>query len=415
LTHFGPDAPAASIERPYGWIVALASMVMMAVGMGSSYLVVVALKPIAAEFGWPRAVPSLCYSLILLGAGFGGLLLGRWADRAGIGPPVLLAAIAIPLGAWIASKSTGRVELYLSHAILLGLLGNGAFVAPLLANVSRWFDRRRGIAIALVASGQSLAGAVWPPILRHLTDGYGWRSAFAIYAVIALALLLPLGILLHRRRPPVAGGGGGLHVRPWSGRVLGWPAEVVLAMLCLAIVGCCVAMVMPMVHLIAHATDLGHPGARAAEMLALLLACAFVSRLLFGMLADRIGGLWTLFIGSAGQAVMLSGFMFVESFIGLYVLAALFGLAYGGIVPCYAFIVRELFPATQAGWRIGAVVLFGAIGMALGGWLGGLIFDLKGTYRAAFLVGVIFNLGNLALVGALLYRRTRTELQPAIA
>ena len=216
-------------------------------------------------------------------------------------------------------------------------------------------------------------------------------------------MLLPLSLIL--RSPPRTATGAARRSGHGGGRVLGWPASAVVAMLCLAIVGCCVAMAMPMVHLIAYATDLGHPSARAAEMLAALLAGAVVSRLLFGALADRIGGLWTLLIGSAGQLLMLSSFTFVESLVGLYVIAALFGLVYGGIVPCYAIIVRELFPIRQVGSRIGIVFLFGTIGMALGGWLGGQIFDLTGSYHSAFLVGVVFNLGNLALVGALLLRQ----------
>jgi MFS family permease len=402
-----------SIERPYGWVVAVASMAMMTVAMGAAYLVVVALKPIAGEFGWPRAVPSLCYSLLLIGSGLGGLLMGRFADRTGMGPPAAVGALSLAFGAWLASVSESAGMLYLAHGLFLGLLGNGAFVAPLLANATRWFDRRRGIAVALVASGQPLAGAIWPPSLRYLTEDFGWRTAFSAYALTALLVLLPLALLV-RERPTIAVGGG-RSGRPWDGRVLGWPAEIVQAALCLAIVGCCVAMAMPMVHLIAYATDIGHPGARAAEMLALLLACAFVSRLLFGVLVDRIGGLWTLFIGSAGQALTLSCFAFVHSFAGLYVISALFGLAFGGIVPCYAIIVRELFPASQAGWRIGAVILFGALGMALGGWLGGLIFDLSGSYRTAFLVGVAFNLGNLSLVGTLLHRRLQEPARAVTA
>jgi MFS family permease len=333
--------------------------------------------------------------------------MGRWADRTGIAAPALVGALGIASGAWWASTADGMLALYLSHGLLMGFLGNGAFIAPLLANASHWFDRRRGIAIALVASGQNLAGAIWPPVLRYLTDSYGWRQAFAIYALIALATLLPLSLVM--RRPPPTAPLPAIATSPSpSGQALGWPAGVVQTMLCLAIVGCCVAMAMPMVHVIAHATDLGYPRARAAEMLSLLLGCAIVSRLLFGLVADRIGGLRTLLIGSAGQAVMLTSFALVESFWGLYAIAALFGLAFGGIVPSYALIVRELFPAGQAGWRIGAVILFGSIGMALGGWLGGQIFDLSGSYRAAFLVGVAFNLGNLALVGALLYRQGRS-------
>ncbi|MGH6895345.1 MAG: MFS transporter [Geminicoccaceae bacterium] len=396
-------AEPRTIERPYGWIVALASMVMMAVGAGATYLVIVALKPIALEFGWPRAVPSLCYSLALLGAGFGGLFWGSVSDRIGMILPALVGGCMVALGAWLASRADGVLTLYLAHGLFIGLLGNGVFIAPLLANITRWFDRHIGMAVAVVATGQSMAGAVWPPILRYLTDAYGWRQAFFIYAVIALVMLLPLSLIL--RSPPRPRGASSTIGSGHGGRVLGWPASAVVATLCLAIIGCCVAMAMPMVHLIAYATDLGHPSARAAEMLAVLLAGAVVSRLLFGALADRIGGLWTLLIGSAGQLLMLTSFTFVESLLGLYVIAALFGLVYGGIVPCYVIIMRELFPIRQVGSRIGIVFLFGTIGMALGAWLGGQIFDLTGSYHSAFLVGVVFNFGNLTLVGALLLRQ----------
>ena len=224
-----PIASAPSVEQPYGWVVACVSMTMMAVAAGAPYLVVVALKPIAAEFGWPRAVPSLCYALVMLGAGFGGLLMGRWADRAGILPPAVLGALAIPFGAWWASTADGMAVLYLSHALFLGFLGNAAFVAPLLANATRWFDRRRGLAIALVASGQSLAGAIWPPFLRYLTDVHGWRYAFVVYALIALALLLPLGLLL--RQPPLGEAAPASGLPPWQHRTLGWPAGLVQAVL----------------------------------------------------------------------------------------------------------------------------------------------------------------------------------------
>jgi MFS family permease len=402
-----------SIERPYGWVVAFASMAMMAVGSGAMYLVVVALKPIAAEFGWPRAVPSLCYSLALLGAGLGGLFWGSISDRIGMARPALLGGCMVAFGAWLASTADGMFTLYLAHGLFIGFLGNGVFVAPLLANITRWFDRRLGVAVAVVATGQSVAGAVWPPILRYLTDAHGWRQAFLAYAAIALVMLLPLGLAL--RAPARTAVGSSRPFRQGSGRVLGWPATTVVAMLCLAIVGCCVAMAMPMVHLIAYATDLGHPSARAAEMLSVLLAGAVISRIAFGAVADRIGGLWTLLIGSTGQVLMLSGFTLVESLLGLYLVAALFGLVYGGIVPCYAIIVRELFPLAQVGRRIGIVFLFGTVGMALGGWLGGQIFDLTGSYHSAFLVGIAFNLGNLAVVGTLLLRQARVVPRHAAA
>lgn len=405
-----PLSGRTSIEQPFGWLVAAVSMLVMAIGMGSPYIVVVALKPIAAEFDWPRAVPSLCYSLALIGSGVGGLLMGRLADRFGIGLPTLIGGCSLAAGAWLSSRASSALELYVSHLFLIGLLGNGAFIAPLLANITRWFDRRRGVAVSLVASGQPLAGAFWPPLLRWLEDGYGWRYAFVIYAVVAFATVVPLSFLLARR-PPVTGSGAIKVAFDWNLRVLGWPSEAVLAALCVAIIGCCVAMAMPMVHLIAYATDLGYSAARAAEMLALMLGCAFVSRLAFGFIADRLGGIMALLIGSAGQCAALMGFALIDSFIGLYLTAAVFGLVFGGIIPCYALIVRELFPESQAGWRIGAVILFGALGMALGGWLGGLIFDLAGTYRIAFLVGAGFNVLNLAIVIALLRRQRQPEFR----
>jgi MFS family permease len=395
--------------RSYGWLVVFASMAMMAVGAGAPYTVVVALKPIAAEFGWPRAVPSLCYSLVMFGAGVGGLVMGRWADRGSVLPPALIGAVSLPAGAWLASTGDGIVTLLVAYGLFMGFLGNGAFVAPLLANALRWFDRRRGVAIGIVASGQTLAGALWPPLLRYLNDSLGWRQTLVVYGAIALAILLPLTLVLRLAPPRVEG--ATRHDAPWDRTALGWPAGRVQVLLCVAIVGCCVAMAMPMVHLIAYATDLGIGRARAAEMLAVLLACAFVSRLGFGMIADRLGGLRTLLIGSAGQATMLAAFSVVDSFAALYLVAALFGLLHGGIVPSYALIVRELFPAGHAGRRIGMVILFGTIGMALGGWLGGQIFDLYGSYRPAFLVGLAFNLGNLALVGMLLHRQGRVALR----
>jgi MFS family permease len=395
--------------RPYAWVVALASMVVMTIGAGAPYTVVVALKPIVADFGWPRAVPSMCYALVMLGAGIGGLVMGRWADRGGVAGPMLIGSLSLPFGAWLASTGDGALTLFVAYGLFMGFLGNGAFVAPLLANTTRWFDRRRGIAIGIVASGQILGGALWPPFLRYLNDAYGWRQTLVVYAVIALAVLLPLVLVL--RAPPRTGGPARTDGPAWDRRALGWPAERVQAMLCLAIVGCCVAMAMPMVHLISSATDLGIDRAHAAEMLSLLLACAFVSRLGFGMVADRLGALRALLIGSSGQATRLVAFAAVDSYWGLYVVAALFGLVHGGIVPCYALIVRELFPASHAGRRIGMVILFGTAGMALGGWLGGQIFDLLGSYRSAFLVGLVFNLGNLALVGTLLHRQSRMTLQ----
>jgi MFS family permease len=410
--------PSDSIESRYGWVVAIASTLMIATAFGAAYLVVVGLKPIAAEFGWPRQIPSAAYGLALLGAGFGGITVGFWSDRHGMGMPSIVGAFTIGIGAIVAGYSQDMVTFLAVHFLLIGFVGNGTMFSPLLTNITRWFDRRRGIAVAIVASGQSLAGAVWPPIFRHTMDTYGWRETMIGYGVTAIVILLPLSLLMQRRPAHILSAlSQGDKPKPAATPiVLGLAANHVQAMLCAAIVGCCVAMAMPMVHIVAFCSDLGFAAARGAEMLSILLACAFVSRIAYGWLADRIGGLVTLLIGSLLQLCGLALYVVIDSLFGLYAVSVFYGLGYGGIVPMYAIIVRELFPEHQAGWRIGILFLFGTIGMALGGYLGGLIYDLTATYTLAFLVGIAFNVLNLLLIGLLVWRTGNPQrLAPATA
>ncbi len=405
-----------SVETPYGWVVVVASLLLMATGFGGSYLVVVGLKPIAAEFDWPRQIPSLAYSLVMVGAGIGGILMGLWADRRGMGGPALIGAVMVGTGAILSGYATGIWSLFLPHFLLLGILGNGTMFSPLMTNATKWFDRRRGIAVAIVAGGQSLAGAIWPPIFRYTMDEWGWRATMIGFGITAICIMVPLSLCL-RRPAPESGprpGAAGL-VADDDEKVLGLRPNVVLAMLGVAIVGCCIAMAMPMVHVVAYCSDLGFATARGAEMLSLLLGCAFMSRLAFGWVADRIGGLRTILIGASLQAVFLSAFAWVDSLASLYVVSALFGLAFGGIVPSYALAVRELFHVSQAGWRIGVVYFFGTIGMGLGGYVGGLIFDLTGSYERAFLTGVAFNLLNLVLIGTLVWRHRDEDPRIVVA
>ncbi len=392
-----------SIETPYGWVVAGASLLLMATAFGASYLTVVGLKPVAAAFDWPRSVPSLAYSMILLGAGVGGIVMGYWSDRRGMGGPALFGAVMVGLGAILVSRSEGMWTMLLTSGLVIGLLGNGTVFSPLLTNATRWFDRRRGIAVAIVACGQSLAGAVWPMVFRYGIDEIGWRRTWLYYGLFAIAVMVPLSLLLRRRPPAIPLGPADAAPAEAPARALSLPPNLRLAMLSLAIVGCCVAMAMPMVHIVAYCSDLGFAAARGAEMLSLLLAAAFVSRLGFGWLSDRIGGLATILLSSALQAATLAIYVWVDDLIGLYLVSGVFGLVFGGIVPAYALAVRELFPAGEAGWRIGVVYLFGTVGMALGSWLGGWIFDLTGAYQIAFLTGVAFNLANLALIGSLIW------------
>lgn len=406
MTTTTPDGTATSIETTYGWVVAITSTLMIATAFGATYLVVVGLKPIQAEFDWPRQIPSAAYAVALLGAGLGGITVGFWSDRHGMGLPAIVGAFTIGLGAIAAGYSTGMVSFLAAHFILIGFIGNGTMFSPLLTNITRWFDRRRGIAVAIVASGQSLAGAVWPPIFRYTIENFGWRETMIGYGLVSIAILLPLSLLMQRRPAHILAqkaAASKTRNRP-APPVLGLAPNHVQAMLCAAIIGCCVAMAMPMVHIVAHCSDLGFASARGAEMLSILLACAFVSRIAYGWLADRIGGLMTLLIGSALQLCGLALYTVIDSLFGLYAVSVFYGLGYGGIVPMYAIIVRELFPERQAGWRIGIVFLFGTIGMALGGYLGGVIYDWTASYAIAFMFGIGFNVLNLLLVGFLVWR-----------
>jgi MFS family permease len=399
-----------SVERPYGWVVVVGSLLLMTVGAGGYYVVIVGLKLVAQDFGGLRWVPSMAYSMTVFGMGLGGIFIGRWSDRVGVGTPALLGSLMIVAGALTASVTTDRWVFLLAHGVLIGLLGNAALFSPLIANTARWFDRRRGMAVAMVTSAQAIAGVFWPSMFRILIEGSNWREAYRVYALVALVTMVPLSFLL-RRPAPTAPEGDPREVSASDARVFGLTQNSVLVSLSAAIVCCCVAMAMPIVHVVSHATDLGYPLARASEMLAVLLGCAFFSRLAWGAVGDRVGGLRVLLIGSLCQALVLAMYLAVDSLIGLYVISALFGLAFGGIIPSYALIISQHFPPGSLGWRIATIFFFGAIGMAIGSWLGGVVFDITGAYRAAFAVGLLFNAIHLWIVGALVARGAET-LEP---
>ena len=404
-----------SVETPYGWVVLAASLIFATVSFGTAYSIVVSLKPIAAEFGWPRWVPSMAYTLLALGSGVGGIFMSLWADKRGVWEPAVLGALAVGAGMIVASTSQDKWFL-LATCVLMGLFGASTATAPMLTNATRWFDRRRGVAVSIVATGQPLAGAIWPQIFNHGIETVGWRQSWMWFGVVAIVLMLAMAWLLRRPAPVEPLGGGAARTKGGSTAFrFGVPPNLVLAALSLAIVGCCVAMAMPMVHLVAYCSDLGFPAARGAEMLSLLLACSAVSRLAFGFLSDRIGGLWTILLGSSMQAASLGLFTAVDSLAGLYAVAAFFGLVFGGIVPAYALAVRELFASREAGWRMGVVFLFGTVGMGSGGLLGGWIFDLTGAYHYAFLAGIAFNVVNLMSLASLIWLKGPSAPRPAYA
>ncbi|MCU0927995.1 MAG: MFS transporter [Burkholderiaceae bacterium] len=390
---------------------------LMTVGSSAMYVVSVVLPAAQAEFGVARADASLPYTLLMVGFGLGGLLMGRLVDRIGVMPVLWIGAVGLGLGFTLAAHAQDIVAFAIVHGLLLGLLGSSTTFAPLVADTALWFVRRRGIAVAICASGNYVAGAVWPPIVQAGISNWGWRDTYTALGLLCTVTMVLLSLAMRPRPPAAAAAPARAGAPVASKRPFGMSMNAATAWLCLAGVACCVAMAMPQVHIVAYCTDLGFGAARGAQMLSLMLATGIVSRLVMGAVCDRIGGLRTLLLGSALQMVALTLFLPFDGLVSLYVVSALFGLFQGGIVPSYAIIVREHFPAAVAGARTGAVLMSTLLGMALGGWMSGKVFDLTGSYDAAFVNGIAWNALNLAIAGWLLWRvhggPGRARLAPA--
>ena len=406
-----------SDPRRYRWYVLAASVLMLLMANGAMFLIIVAMVDMADSFGWPRSVPATAYSLQFIGGGLGGIVMGWWLDRAGMGKPALLGAVMMGGGAMAVSVVTTQWQLWAVFGVMIGLLGNATMFAPLMANITRWFERSRGMAVGIVASGQSLAGFLWPPIFQTGLAEIGWRQTFLYYGIVAIAVMVPLSLVLKRNPPPVdrAAAARAEAGQDRSATIYRLRSNTLLALLCCAIVGCCTAMSLPFGHLKSYATDIGIAPMQAATLLSVMLLASFVARaIVAGLLIGRYGALKALFAFSTLQGVMLTILPFTEGLAGFYVVAAMFGLGYGGIGPCYPVVVREYLPERRAGKYTAIVIMFGTFGMALGGWLGGLGFDLTGSYRAAFLIGTGFNIANLAIVGFLI-GLTRTPTLERVA
>ena len=395
---------ASEPESLYACLRLGASLLLMTIGGVGMYGMAVALAPVQAEFGVARGDASLPYTLTMIGFGIGGIVMGRLSDRFGVFVPLLLGGVCLGLGFIAAGTAASLLQFTLAHGILIGLLGCSATFAPLVADTALWFNRHRGIAVAICASGNYLAGAVWPPVLQYFFDTSGWRATYVGVGIFCTVTILSLAFLLRRRPPALETSGLTETATIGSERPLGLSPNALMVLLAVAGVACCVAMSMPQVHIVAYCGDLGYGAARGAEMLSLMLAFGIVSRLASGWISDRIGGVRTLLLGSALQAIALVLFLPFDGLVSLYVVSALFGLFQGGIVPAYALIVREHFSPTEAATRTGFVLMATLFGMALGGWMSGAIFDLTGSYRAAFMNGIGWNLLNLTIAFWLLRR-----------
>ena len=389
------------IDSSYAWIRLAAALGIGATGGIGLWSSVILLPETVAYFGVERGDASLPFTATMMGIMLGGVVVGRLVDRFGAVAPVLMAATCLGIGYVGVAFATELWQVVLLQGVLIGGLGTAATFGPLIASTSLWFARHRGIAIALVASGNYVAGTIWPPIIRLLIDNTGWRDTHLFIGAACFLLMVPLALML-RRRPPdqpvegVAAVHGGRRPPPLPGNQL-------QTLLVVAGIACCVAMAMPQVHIVAYCVDLDIAAARGAEMLSLMLGLGVVSRILFGLVADRIGALWILFIGSSLQAVCLLLYLPAGGIVSLYVVSGLFGLFQGGIVPAYAMIVRDYFPASQAGFRVGLVLAGTIAGMAIGGWFSGAIYDVTLSYEVAFLNGFAWNLLNMAIVVFLLW------------
>ncbi len=406
MTETVPPDHATDLANRRRWIL-LGSVAMLFISGGGMYLIVVALKEVATEFGWPRAVPSFAFSLQFIGSGFGGVLMGQVLDRYGFGVPAVIGSVMIGTGAMLVSGIDSAWQLYVIYAVMFGLSGQGSLAAPAMANIARWYDTGRGRAVGIVSSGQALAGIVWPPIFGLVMAAVGWREMFFWFGLFALCLMLPLSWFVRHKAPSFSVAqpqrSSATPARPRVEQPL--TSFAIQTRLCCAIFGCCVAMALPLGHLVAFVTDRGHPIQNGVEVLSVMLLAAFISRaVLLGFISDRVGGLRALLIFSILQATTLAAFTVVYDLLSLYVLAVAFGLGYGGLFPVYSVAIRDHLPISEIGRRTGIIFLFGAVAMGFGSWMGGYLFDITGAYTLPFLIGAGFNLANLAIVSHLLFR-----------
>ncbi len=397
--------PAARlVDSKSSWLVATVCVLILGTAFGAPWMAAVALKDIAAEVGGARSVPALAAALAWFGAAFGGIGMGWIAARVGVRWTVMFGSLMMALGLAIATLGPSW-PLYLGYGVFVGLIGMSGINAPLYVYISELFERRRGSALALISSGTYIAGALWPPIFERAIAYAGWRQTMLWFAVLEAGIIVPLAAMFLRRVPqhPPVRVSHRAAADPAS--VLGWPPNLVFAALCAAIFMCCVPMAMPQSHLVAFCSDLGISKAHGAAMLSALLGTAFLCRQIWGLIADRIDGLHTALLGSAIQAMTMTGFLFTQDEVGLFTVSAAFGLGFSGMIPSTVLAGRQLFPPAEASWRIPALLLCSGCGMATGGWLAGILYDHFGSYGPAFATGIAVNLLNFAILLMLVGRQ----------
>jgi MFS family permease len=382
------------------WLRLAVAVLIGSLGSVGMWSVVVALPAVQTEFAASRGTASLAFTFVMLGFGSGGVLTGKITDRYGIVTAIGLGIGILGLGYAVAGMTSSIWQFILVH-FAIGLSSSATF-GPLMAEASHWFNRYRGLAVAIAASGNYIGGTIWPPLVNYGIEQIGWRTT---HVVIGIFTAVAMTLALIALRMLIGAGGQRDHVNAPPPRVdLRLSTNALTAILGLASIACCVAMSMPQVHIVAYCGDLGYGVARGAEMLSLMLGFGIISRIGSGFLADKIGGIPTLLIGSVAQGTALLFYLFFDSLTSLYIISAMFGLFQGGIVPSYAIIVREAMPASEAATRVGIVIFASVFGMSFGGWISGVIFDATGSYAAAFTNGLAWNALNITIMLLLLMR-----------
>src|SRR5712675_649107 len=408
-------AASATLDSRAAWVVATAALVILSIAYGAPLLAAVALKPIAAEFGTARAAVAAAPSFTFVGAAFGGIAAGWLSGWLGIRRIVLFGAAMIAAGL-VLSASGGLIHLYVGHGLLMGLFGTSCIFSPVVTYVSRWFDRSRGAAVAMISSGQSLSGALWPILFQTGITEFGWRRTMLVFGLFVGAAILALAVIFLRPPPEARTSQGGAGHDPQAcAPVFGLSPNLAMIVLMVAIFCCCIPMAMPSQHIVAFCGDLGFASQSGAAMLSVLLGCAFLARQFWGWLADRIGGLQTLLWSSLAQGTALSGFLLTRDEAALFAVSAAFGLGFSGLLPAYVITIREFYPVKEANWRVPTIYFAGFLGMAAGGWGAGALYDQFGYYLPAFAVGIGFNIVNLIILLTLVFRQRDKGLRTAMA
>jgi MFS family permease len=383
------------LDSRYSWTRMVITLFVAIIINAGMWEIIAIMPAVQLEFGVDRVGASLPYTLTMIGFGIGNFVIGKAVDRFGVSLSLIGAAVGVAVGLYLATISTSIVMMSFAQ-LLIGLASAVGF-GPLIADISHWFLKRRGIAMAIVASGNYLSGSIWTLVLADTLNTQGWRGVYILLAIVTLVVVIPLALILRRRLPEEAHAQAEA-VSLANAKTSGLSPTALACLLGLAGVGCCVAMSMPQVHIVSYCVDLGYGPAVGAEMLSLMLLGGVGSRLISGMLADKLGGVKTLLIGSVLQCIALFLYLPSDALMSLYVVSLVFGLSQGGIVPSYAVIVREYMPAREAGARVGFVLMATIMGMAIGGWSSGLIYDLSGSYQLAFINGIAWNGLNIAIM-----------------